>query len=103
MSGGHFDYNQYRIYQIADEVEQLILTNRSTLTDAYGQPKGSNYSAETIDEFHRALYFLHMAAVYTHRIDWLVSDDDGEDSFHARLEKDKDEILCKLLFKGTDS
>jgi hypothetical protein len=98
MSGGHFDYNQYRIYQIADEVEQLILTNRSTLTD-----EGRNYSAETIDEFHRALYFLHMAAVYTHRIDWLVSGDDGEDSFHARLEKDKDEILCKLLFKGTDS
>ena len=26
MSGGHFDYNQYKIGYIADEVEQLIDT-----------------------------------------------------------------------------
>jgi hypothetical protein len=29
MSGGHFDYKQWEIQNIADEVEQLILTNDS--------------------------------------------------------------------------
>lgn len=27
MSGGHFDYDQFKIRQIADEVEQIIFKN----------------------------------------------------------------------------
>jgi hypothetical protein len=27
MSGGHFDYNQYVMHQIADDIEQLIHNN----------------------------------------------------------------------------
>ena len=27
MSGGHFDYDQYRIGYISDAVEQLIISN----------------------------------------------------------------------------
>ena len=33
-----------------------------------------------------------MAQVYAHRIDWLVSGDDGEDSFHRRLKSDIAEL-----------
>ena len=33
MSGGHFNYKQYEIGYIADEVEQLIITNDSTETN----------------------------------------------------------------------
>ena len=29
MSGGHFDYKQYEIENIADEIEQIILNNDS--------------------------------------------------------------------------
>lgn len=85
MSGGHFEYKQYEIGRIADEVEQLILTNTSKETDEWGDIKGAFYSEETIAEFENALKLLREAQICVQRIDWLVSGDDGEDSFHSRL------------------
>ena len=85
MSGGHFDYKQWEIGNIADEVEQLILTNDSEEKDEWGDRKGYHYTPETIEEFKKGLVLLRQAYVYAQRIDWLVSGDDGEDSFHRRL------------------
>ena len=31
---------------------------------------------------------MKKAAIYAQRIDWLVSGDDSEESFHARLKRD---------------
>lgn len=88
MSGGHFDYKQYQIGYIADEVEHLIETNDSDDENEWGDKIGRNYDPETIEEFKKALKALQIAQIYAHRIDWLVSGDDGEDSFHRRLKKD---------------
>ena len=96
MSGGHFQYKQYEIGYIADEVEQLILTNTSKETDEWGQTKGAFYLEETIAEFEHALKLLREAHIYAQRIDWLVSGDDGEDSFHIRLKFE----LAKLKEKN---
>ena len=85
MSGGHFDYKQWEIGNIADEVEQLILTNDSEEKDEWGDRKGYHYTPETIEEFKKGLVLLRQAYVYAQRIDWLVSGDDGQDSFHRRL------------------
>jgi hypothetical protein len=85
MSGGHFQYKQWEIGNIADEVEQLILTNDSEELNQWGDRKGYHYSPETIEEFKKGLVLLRQAYVYAQRIDWLVSGDDGEDSFHNRL------------------
>ena len=88
MSGGHFNYNQYNIEQIADEVEQLILSNDSIEKDEWGYDKGCHFTPETIEEFKIGLDHLRRAAIYAQRIDWLVSGDDGEDSFHDRLQQE---------------
>lgn len=88
MSGGHFDYNQYRIGDIADEIEELIASNNDESLDNWGYPIGRGYSAETIAEFEKAVKCLRLAFIYAHRIDWLVSDDDGEESFHTRLKEE---------------
>jgi len=85
MSGGHFQYKQWEIGNIADEVEQLILTNDSEEKDEWGDRKGYHFSPETIEEFKKGLVLLRQAYVYAQRIDWLVCSDDGEDSFHNRL------------------
>ena len=85
MSGGHFQYKQWEIGNIADEVEQLILTNDSEEKDEWGDRKGYHYTPETIEEFKKGLVLLRQAYVYAQRIDWLVSGDDGQDSFHRRL------------------
>ena len=92
MSGGHFQYEQYKIGYIADEVEDLIVHNGSEEKDEWGYHKHSNFTPETIDEFKQALILLRMAQVYAHRIDWLVSGDDGEDSFHNRLKHDLEKL-----------
>ena len=88
MSGGHFDYKQYNLDYIADEIEQLIRNNR--VEDQYGYSR--NFSEETLKEFERAIQMIKVAAVYAQRIDWLVSGDDSEKAFHERLEED----LAKL-------
>jgi hypothetical protein len=85
MSGGHFQYKQWEIGNIGDEVEQLILDNDSEEVGQYGDRRGCHFSPETIAEFEKGLAILRQAHVYAQRIDWLVSGDDGEDSFHRRL------------------
>jgi hypothetical protein len=92
MSGGHFEYKQWEIGNIADEVEQLILDNDSEELDRYGDRKGCHFSEETMLEFRTALRLLRAAHVYAQRIDWLVSGDDGEDSFHQRLKNDLEKL-----------
>jgi hypothetical protein len=89
MSGGLFDYKQYQIGEIADAIELLIEDNLHK--DEYGYCR--NYSAETLDRFVEAVKALRIAEVYATRVDWLVSGDDGEDTFHQRLLADLSEIV----------
>ena len=96
MSGGHFQYKQYELGHMADEIEQLILDNDSEEVNEYGDTKGYGYSPETIEEFKIARMSLLFAQIYVQRIDWLVSGDDGEDSFHKRLEADFDALNRRL-------
>lgn len=92
MSGGHFGYKQYEIGYIADEVEQLIIENNTEELDEWGYRKGCHFSEETMVEFRKGLELLRQADIYAQRIDWLVSGDDGEDSFHSRLKKDLERL-----------
>lgn len=88
MSGGHFGYDQYKIGQIADEVQLLIDSNDSRERNSYGDAIGRNYPPEVVDRFREAVKVLRTAQIYAQRIDWLVSDDDGPESFLRRLEED---------------
>jgi hypothetical protein len=92
MSGGHFQYKQYEFGYIADEVEQLIITNGSQEKDQWGYNKHCEFTPETIEEFKRGLEIMRQAQIYAQRIDWLVSGDDGEDSFHKRLKTDLEQL-----------
>lgn len=74
MSGGHFEYRQYVIGEIADDVERLI-----------GE---GEYSPEVIARFKNGVDALRMASIYAQRIDWLVIGDDSEESFIRRLSED---------------
>jgi hypothetical protein len=84
MSGGAFNYDQHKIGMIADEICNLIDNNHIKNEWDYA----NNFSEETIAEFKKAIVLLRTAQVYAQRIDWLVSGDDGEDSFHERLKRD---------------
>lgn len=113
MSGGHFDYAQYRISYIYTEIEDYvngheldedevqyyvndrwledeekyyIRNHKHTIPNRYG------YSEETLVEFRKAVEILKQAEVYAQRIDWLLSGDDGEETFHERLKEDLNKL-----------
>jgi hypothetical protein len=50
------------------------------------------YSDDVIEEFKKGLGVLRKAQVYAQRIDWLISGDDGEESFHKRLKEDLEKL-----------
>lgn len=106
MSGGRFEYRQYAIDDIADSIEDYLyghelddceaqdlihdrpdndeaaeyaIKNRHTMPNPYG------YRFETLRQMKRAVKCLRKAAVYAQRIDWLLSGDDSEENFMARL------------------
>jgi hypothetical protein len=83
MSGGYFDYQQYRIHDIVTLIQELI-DNNVPGQDEYGYER-SVYSPQTIEEFKKGIATLKLAEVYAQRIDWLVSGDDSEECFHKRL------------------
>lgn len=119
MSGGHWDYNQWHIQDIADRLEEYIY-GRELDDEAdedyyiYGLsfwneedkkeaekfvrehhrtlPNAQEYSDETIAEFKEGLGILRKAYIYAQRIDWLLSGDDGEESFHERLKEELNEL-----------
>lgn len=47
---------------------------------------------ETIAELQKAPVILRLAAVYAHRVDYLLENDDSEKSFHERLNTELTEL-----------
>jgi hypothetical protein len=92
MSGGHFNYKQHHLLDMADDIGSQILSNDSTEKNEWGDNIGNRYNVETITEFEKAVKALKLAYVYAQRIDWLLSGDDGEDSFHRRLQAQLGEL-----------
>lgn len=87
MSGGHFDYNQYRISEIADEITRFIETNDDTTMDTWGGTRGRQFPPEVIARFREAAYVLTRAREMAQRVDWLVSGDDGIENFIKRWDE----------------
>jgi len=92
MSGGHFQYQQHSIMDIAEDIERIIEGNDDESINEWGDKRGRGYSPEVIEKLKEGVEILKTAFVYAHRIDWLLSDDDGEESFLERLEEELKEI-----------
>jgi hypothetical protein len=108
MSGGAFNYDQYKIGYIADEIEQSIRNSGREKTKQELKEenwKGSDwyekypedkfhykYQDEVIDALKEAVRVLRVAQIYAHRVDWYFSGDDGEESFIERLKEDLNKL-----------
>lgn len=104
MSGGHWDYLQYRFTDVAEDVKKLIekngkeKTERELTEDSWRDPEWYEkypedkfhykYSDEIIEKFKEGLKHIELAHIYMQRLDWLLSGDDGDESFISRLEED---------------
>lgn len=83
MSGGYFDYAQFHITKIVDDIEHVLDT------------RSDDYPSEVLQRFREAVVVLRRAESYAHRIDWLLSGDDSEKSFLERLREDLEEVEAK--------
>jgi hypothetical protein len=108
MSGGTFDYDQYKISYIADQIEHEIEKSgrKKTAEELKEQEYRSQYwdqtypedlyhyeyPPEVIEKFKEGVKALRIAQIYAQRIDWLLSGDDGEESFLRRLKEELNEI-----------
>lgn len=108
MSGGKFNYDQHRIKYMAEIVEHYIEQNGRPKTreelkdegwidpDWYRKyPEDLNhykYPDDVIEKFKEAVVVLRKAAIYAHRIDYLLSGDDGEESFLKRLQEELEQL-----------
>lgn len=100
MSGGYFDYDQYKIFRIADDVEQVIINYEEDKFDSYNEPIRNRFTPEEIEKFREAEYIIRKAAIYAQRIDWLLSGDDDADSFFRRLKEELEELDAKPRYKS---
>lgn len=95
MSGGYFNYDQYRIDAIADDIQREIDDSGRLLTqeerrsyflmDSEEPTHHYEYPQEVIEEFKKGVHYLRIAAIYAQEIDCLLSGDYGEESFLKRL------------------
>lgn len=107
MSGGAFDYKQYHIGDIADEIEQTIIENGREIPEviwsrdhwyssSFDEDKTyPTYERKTIEIMKRGVYVLRMAHIYAQRIDWMLSGDDGENTLVTRLEEELKALKAK--------
>jgi len=100
MSGGRFEYAQYKIGEIAKDIEvalersgtEIPIKERWNDKEWYEKhPEDGfydTYDGEIKKRFEEAIKVLKKAEVYAQRIDWYLSGDDGEESFLKRLKED---------------
>ena len=112
MSGGAFDYIQYRVRDAVDTIAEEIHDNEKPpvenpdnewdkyINDEFFANGGKRYTDETIAEFKNGIEAIEKAVVYMQRIDWLLSGDDSEESFHQRLKEDLAELDERLKKKN---
>ena len=91
MSGGHFDYSQYVIRDIANQLEQDILRNNED---------HRRYTKATINEMITTLCALRVCEACVERIDHLLSGDDSEATFRDRLARDILLVLDRMEQTG---
>lgn len=88
MSGGYFNYQQHSLEDIAATIDELIESNDSEELDRWGDVVGRHYPHDIIARFDVTRKALRLAANMTQRVDWIVSGDDGEESFRRRWEEE---------------
>lgn len=83
MSGGHFDYNCFKIRDFADELEREIKSNK--IKDEFGYCH--NYNKKTISRLKKFHKHLTKVAELAKTIEWMYSGDVGEEDFIKEFDK----------------
>jgi len=95
MSGGYFDYSQYKMQSIAEDIKDVIYNNKNEEKNEWGEKKGMFFSDEIIDLFSKTEVFLRVSEILINRADYLLSGDDGPDSYVKRVKEDLNHLFLR--------
>lgn len=93
MSGGTYDYIQFRLNEVADDIKEKIKKNEEMRKNPSECDEDERYDEATVEMFKEAVTVIKIASIYIHRIDWLLSGDDGESDFRERLTEEIAQFL----------
>jgi len=108
MSGGAFEYSQYRIRDIHEKIQFELdrqgkekpkeeLWMQSEFYEKYPEEKFEHTYREDVQQiFKEGIEILKKAEIYAQRIDWYLSGDDGEDSLVSRLKEELQSLENQL-------
>ena len=84
MSGGRFGYAQYQFGGIVESIRSTIAENDLDGKDEWGGTIGWHLPPDIIAKLTETADAVERAEKMVTRVDWLLSGDDGEDSFRRR-------------------
>jgi hypothetical protein len=88
MSGGRFDYVQFRFGEIVESIRSTIANNASDEKDEWGDTIGEHLPPDIIAKLIATANAVERAEKMVTRVDWLLSGDDGEDCFRRRWKEE---------------
>ena len=104
MSGGKWQYIQYRLTDIVDDIKSEIeksgreKTSEEIKEEGWYDPEWYDkypeyrfhykYPDDVIEEFKKAVDIINKAKTYIHGIDWLLCGDYGDETFIERLKEE---------------
>lgn len=104
MSGGYFDYDQHRIKNTYESIQEILdrqgreiprseLYNSDDFYNKYPEEKYyETYPIEIWRILEEGIDILKKAKIYAHRIDYYLSGDNGEERFIERLVEDLNKL-----------
>jgi hypothetical protein len=97
MSGGYFNYNQYILIDMINKLDE-----RKKRIKDYGKDIDVlTIDKSTEDLIEDAKVIAKLAQIFIHRVDWLLSGDDGPETFKERIKEDLSK--AGFLYYGTNS
>lgn len=84
MSGGHYDYNQYRLKNIVDQIDEDF--TRLGKEDEYGYV--FELEPEVIEVMKQVKIELETLYQKVHDLDWVISGDSGVEILEKYLKND---------------
>ena len=90
MSGGFFEYQDMRLIDLAEPLRCKIALNRQK--PDWASDYDINYSENFINEMSEVYDQLIILMAKLHRIDWVLSADDGESDYERRLAIDLSKV-----------
>ena len=98
MSGEIFDYKEFWIEQLADELDAAIFNEEAKIKEK----SPWCYSKDTIKFMKKIHKRLREDYVYVKRLAYLLSGDDGEEDLMPRIREDLEELKKRPKYNGEE-